>query len=92
MRDNWDIIKDGSTVEVLRRNFWYTSIWDPATFRVLDVIGADRVMLEVDYPHPDSSWPDCQERAFEQLGHLDAQSIAAVTHANAEHVYRCRAL
>lgn len=92
MRDDWDIIKDGSTVEVLRRNFWYTSIWDPATFRVLDVIGADRVMLEVDYPHPDSSWPDCQERAFEQLGHLDAQSIAAVTHANAEHVYRCRAL
>lgn len=92
MNDNWNIDVDGSTVELLQRNFWFTSIWDPATFRTLDAIGADRVMLEVDYPHPDSSWPNCQSHADAQLGHLDQASIDAVTHKNAEHVYRCRAV
>jgi predicted TIM-barrel fold metal-dependent hydrolase len=90
MNEHWNIDVDGPTIDVLKRNFWFTSIWDPATFRVLDLIGADRVMLEVDYPHPDSSWPHCQARAEAQLGHLDRESIEAVTHTNAEQVYRCR--
>jgi hypothetical protein len=26
--------------------------------RLLDIIGEDNVMLEYDYPHSDSTWPD----------------------------------
>lgn len=88
LRDDWNLA-DGTPADVLRRDFWFTSIWDPAAFRVLDRIGVDRVMIEVDYPHPDSSWPHCQDRVEEQLGHLDAAAIDAVTHGTAEHVYRC---
>jgi predicted TIM-barrel fold metal-dependent hydrolase len=88
LRDDWDFA-DGRPSDELRRAFWYTSIWDPATFQVLDRIGVDRVMLEVDYPHPDSSWPDCQSIAREQLAGLSGEAVAAITHGNAAHVYRC---
>ena len=35
-----------------------TFIEDHAGLRLLDVIGEDNVMLECDYPHSDSTWPD----------------------------------
>ena len=52
---------EADPVELMQRCFYYTSIEDPSAFRMLDLIGEDRVMLEVDYPHGDSSWPDTQE-------------------------------
>src|SRR5262249_30592625 len=45
----WDP-SDGDPVELVRRNFWFTSVEDPSGFRALDVIGDDHVMVEVDYP------------------------------------------
>jgi predicted TIM-barrel fold metal-dependent hydrolase len=57
----------GHPVDILRRNFWFASIEDPSAFRLLDVIGEDKVMLEVDYPHQDSSWPDTQELVRSEL-------------------------
>ena len=46
--------------EAVRRNFWFCSIDDPTTLRVRDRIGVDHIMVESDYPHADSSWPDTQ--------------------------------
>ena len=41
--------------------FWFCSIDDPSTLAVRDRIGVDHIMVEVDYPHADSSWPDTQD-------------------------------
>lgn len=78
---------DLTPVEVFRRNFWFTTYWDPIAFKVIDDIGADRVMLEVDYPHPDSIWPEVQERCRRQLSGLSDEAVRAVTYANAAEVY-----
>jgi len=43
-----------------RRQVWATFQTDRAGLRLLDVIGADRVMWASDYPHADSTWPDSQ--------------------------------
>ena len=48
-------------VERLRENFWFCMLDDPSALRNLDVVGEDRVMVETDYPHSDSTWPDSQE-------------------------------
>ncbi|TDT18252.1 putative TIM-barrel fold metal-dependent hydrolase [Ilumatobacter fluminis] len=88
LRDDWDFA-NGSPSDELRRTFWYTSIWDPATFAVIDRIGADRVMIEVDYPHPDSSWPHVQQTVSDQLDGLPDETVENVTHRTAAHVYRC---
>jgi predicted TIM-barrel fold metal-dependent hydrolase len=79
---------DPHPVEVLERNFWFTSIEDPSAFHQLDVIGADRVMAEADYPHKDSSWPDTQALLKNQLQHLDDATVRMVCYGNASGLYR----
>jgi predicted TIM-barrel fold metal-dependent hydrolase len=79
---------DPHPVDVLQRNFWFTSIEDPSAFRLLDVIGSDRVMVETDYPHNDSSWPDSQALVRGELEHLDVETVARICFANAADLYR----
>ncbi len=47
--------------EVLLRNFWFCSLDDPSIWPIRDRIGVDHIMVEVDYPHADSTWPDTQD-------------------------------
>ena len=75
--------------EVLARNFWFCTIDDPNTLEgVIERFGPDHVMLEVDYPHADSTWPHTQELVHQRIGSLDAGVIAKVTHENAEALFR----
>ena len=80
--------QDLAPVDVFRRNFWFTTYWDPIAFKMIDDIGPSRVMLEVDYPHPDSIWPDVQGRCERQLTGLPDDTVRKVTHLNAAEVYR----
>jgi len=75
--------------EVLVRNFWFCTIDDPSTLDgVLDRFGPDHVMVEVDYPHADSTWPDTQPLMQQRLGHLPDDVVAKLTHENAERLFR----
>jgi predicted TIM-barrel fold metal-dependent hydrolase len=75
--------------EVLSESFWFCSIDDPSTLDgVLDRFGADHVMLEVDYPHADSTWPDTQAFVHERLGHRSDEVVAKLTHRNAQELFR----
>lgn len=80
--------KDTHPVEILHRNFWFTSIEDPSSFHQLEVIGDERVMLEVDFPHTDSSWPDSQELFRRQLHHLPTETIEKICFGNAAALYQ----
>ena len=79
---------DPHPVDVLHRNFWFTSIEDPSAFRMLDIINPERVMLEVDYPHPDSSWPDSQALFRSQMEFLPEDVIRKICFENAADLYR----
>src|SRR3546814_19789928 len=47
LRDTWPHT-DVSPAEVFLDRFWFTTFWDPTALSVLDRIGIDRVMFEVD--------------------------------------------
>lgn len=79
---------DPEPVELLFRNFWFTSIEDPAAFEMLDRIGVDRVMVETDYPHYDTTWPHCQSMIRSELATLPVDQIEAVCWRNAAELYR----
>jgi Predicted metal-dependent hydrolase of the TIM-barrel fold len=55
---------------------------------VIDRLGPDHIMVEVDYPHADSTWPDTQQLMHEHLGHLPDEVVAKLTHENAERLFR----
>jgi predicted TIM-barrel fold metal-dependent hydrolase len=74
--------------EVLQRNFYFCAIDDPASFKQVDEIGVDNLLLETDYPHLDSSWPDSQEMLHEHLKHLSATQMERITWRNASEVFR----
>jgi predicted TIM-barrel fold metal-dependent hydrolase len=74
--------------EVLRRNFWFCSIDDPSTVPMRHVIGVDHIMVESDYPHADSSWPDTQQVLTDAWGSLPDDELRAVAGGNAARLFR----
>jgi predicted TIM-barrel fold metal-dependent hydrolase len=74
--------------EVLRRNFWFCTIDDPSTISTREAIGVDHIMVEVDYPHGDSTWPDTQDVIEQAWGHLPVEDLRRLTHENAARLYR----
>jgi len=79
---------DPDPVELLYRNFWFCSLEDPAAYRMLDVIGADNIMIETDYPHQDSTWPEAQKMIRNQIDGMDGSTIRKICFDNASQLYR----
>jgi predicted TIM-barrel fold metal-dependent hydrolase len=74
--------------DVLKRNFWFCTIDDPSTIDTRHAIGVDHIMVEVDYPHGDSTWPDTQDVIQKAWGHIPAHELRAMCSGNAAALYR----
>jgi predicted TIM-barrel fold metal-dependent hydrolase len=74
--------------EVLCRNFWFCTIDDPSTIETRRRIGVENVMVEVDYPHGDGTWPDTQRIIEECWGHIPDDELRAMCCENAAALYR----
>ncbi|HJR26613.1 MAG TPA: amidohydrolase family protein [Acidimicrobiales bacterium] len=74
--------------DVLRRDFWFCTIDDPSTIDTRHAIGVDHIMVEVDYPHGDSTWPDTQAVIDAAWGHLPAAERRAMCCENAARLFR----
>jgi hypothetical protein len=74
--------------EVLARNFWFCTLDDPSTIDTRHRIGIENVMVEVDYPHGDSTWPDTQDVIEKCWGHLPAHELRMLCCENAAALYR----
>jgi predicted TIM-barrel fold metal-dependent hydrolase len=82
----WD--SDLRPSEVLGRNFWFCTIDDPSMVPLLDRIGLDHVMVESDYPHADSTWPDTQAVVVGTFGGLPEADLRKVAAGNAAALFR----
>jgi len=87
-RSGYGIGWDVRPSEVLQRNFWFCTIDDPSTIDTRHRIGIDHIMVESDYPHGDSTWPDTQEVIARYWGHLPLEELRLLTHRNAATLYR----
>jgi len=83
---HWD--GDLTPAEALRRNFWFCTIDDPSILPLRHRIGVDHIMVETDYPHADSSWPDTQALLARRLAGVPEDEVAMMTHANAAALFR----
>jgi predicted TIM-barrel fold metal-dependent hydrolase len=87
-RSGYGLGWDERPSDVLRRNFWFCTIDDPSTIDTRHRIGVENIMVEVDYPHGDSTWPDTQEVIRQAWGHLPAAELRAMCCENAAGLYR----
>jgi len=74
--------------EVLRRNFYFCSIDDPSIVPLRHRIGVDHIMVESDYPHADSSWPDTQAVLSEHMAGVPQDELRAMAGGNAATLFR----
>jgi predicted TIM-barrel fold metal-dependent hydrolase len=79
---------DERPADVLRRGFWFCTIDDPSTIDTRHAIGVDNIMVEVDYPHGDSTWPDTQAVIEAAWGHLPAAERRRLCCENAAALFR----
>jgi predicted TIM-barrel fold metal-dependent hydrolase len=70
-----------------RRQIWATYQTDPIGIRLIDELGADKVMWGSDFPHPDGVWPDSQEYIRKELGHLPEDVRRKIVCDNAARLY-----
>ena len=80
----WDV----RPADVLRRNFWFCTIDDPSTIDTRHTIGVENILVEVDYPHGDGTWPDTQDVIQRCWGHLPPDELRAICSENAARLYR----
>jgi len=62
-------------------------IAESAGLRCLDIIGEDNVMVETDYPHSDTTWPDCIEVATQLVKDLPEPTRRKILRGNAERLF-----
>lgn len=74
--------------EVLRRNLWFGTIDLNASLALRHVVGVDNIVLESDYPHADSTWPDTRRRAEVGLAGLPDDEVEAIAWRNACDLFR----
>jgi predicted TIM-barrel fold metal-dependent hydrolase len=87
MYGTWEGI-DLTPAEVLQRNFWFCAVDDPSAWALRHRIGVDRIMLESDYPHPDSNWPNTQAVFQEQLRDVPPAESMRISWQNASELFR----
>ena len=74
--------------EYFKRNFWVTFWFETcAPTKLLDDIGADRLLFETDYPHPTSLYPGVQDKLVSVLGGHDHATRKLVLQDNAAKLY-----
>jgi predicted TIM-barrel fold metal-dependent hydrolase len=81
---DWDL----RLSDVLRRNFWFCTLDDPSTIDTRHTIGVEHIMVEVDYPHGDGSWPDTQSVIADVWGHLPDDELRQICCENAASLFR----
>jgi predicted TIM-barrel fold metal-dependent hydrolase len=82
---------DLDTLDVRRRfrdHIYGCFIEETAGLRCLDIIGEDNVMIETDYPHSDTTWPDCIDVAHNLVKDLPPATQRKILRGNAERLFR----
>jgi predicted TIM-barrel fold metal-dependent hydrolase len=77
-----------SPSEVLLRNFWFCAFDDFSAIEARHRIGVENLLLEVDYPHSDSTWPDSQLHTKRLLAGVPDEDVRKITHGNAAALFR----
>jgi predicted TIM-barrel fold metal-dependent hydrolase len=74
--------------ETFRGHVYGCFIEDHHGIASLEEIGEDNIMCETDYPHSDSTWPDCIDTARRVIKGLPEATQHKLLRGNAERLYR----
>ena len=79
--------KDIGPHELLLRNFHFCTIDDPSSVDAVVALAPDKIMVETDYPHADSTWPESQKAIEDNFKDVPAASRRRILCDNARTLY-----
>jgi predicted TIM-barrel fold metal-dependent hydrolase len=84
-RHRWyqNISKVDRPSDLFRKHFWGCFIDDVHGIENRDVIGVENILIEVDYPHSDSNWPNSRKRIAENLHRVPDDEASLIVEHNA---------
>ncbi|WP_040795882.1 amidohydrolase family protein [Nocardia higoensis] len=84
-RHRWyqDISRDDRPSELFGAHFWGCFIDDVHGVGSRHAIGVDNILVEVDYPHSDSNWPNSRKRIAENLVDVPDDEVHKIVELNA---------
>jgi len=74
--------------EIFERNMWSCMVEEPLGLTLHPLIGAHKILAELDYPHADTPYPHTQKAYAEVFDGIPADVVEMVSHANAESLFR----
>jgi predicted TIM-barrel fold metal-dependent hydrolase len=80
--------RDISPADVLRESFWFCALQEPYSLVLHERIGTEHVMVEVDYPHADTTWPHTQRLMERQFNKVDDDAALKMAYKNAARLFR----
>jgi predicted TIM-barrel fold metal-dependent hydrolase len=86
---DWDsIAKDVAPSALFKKNIWGCFISDQVGVRERHTIGVDRLMVESDYPHADTTYPYTRKWVAEALAEVPDDEAHQIAELNARELYR----
>ena len=74
--------------ELLRRNFYFCALDEPVGISLRHHVGVERILLESDYPHSDSTWPQTQHVVQALMAEVPADEAELMASGNAARLFR----
>ncbi|CAM3160940.1 amidohydrolase [Mycobacterium intermedium] len=89
-RHRWyqNISRTDRPSDLFRKHIWGCFIDDVHGVKSRETIGIDRILIEVDYPHSDSNWPNSRKRIAENLIEVDDDDAHRIVELNARALLR----
>lgn len=84
-RHRWyqNISRTDRPSDLFRKHIWGCFIDDVHGVSSREAIGIDRILIEVDYPHSDSNWPNSRKRIAENLVEVNDDDVHRIVELNA---------
>ncbi|WP_067904626.1 amidohydrolase family protein [Nocardia vaccinii] len=83
-----DIDKNTRPSELFHKHFWGCFIDDQHGLDNRYEIGIDKILLEIDFPHSDSNWPNSRKRAAEMFANVPDDEATMIAETNARRLLR----
>jgi predicted TIM-barrel fold metal-dependent hydrolase len=89
-RHRWyqNIDKETRPSDLFRKHFWGCFIDDIHGVASRHAIGVDKLLIEVDFPHSDSNWPNSRKRVSENLAGVPDDEAHQIVEFNARKLLR----
>jgi predicted TIM-barrel fold metal-dependent hydrolase len=77
-------------IEYLQRQVSFSYIDEPEAVEARDIVGVDRHIFSIDYPHSASTWPNSQAVVERHMVGVSAEDRRKILHDNVLRIFRIK--